>query len=222
MGYIYKITNTLNNKCYIGQTVKPVEKRFQQHKNNYTKSYFSQIALYKAFQKYGIENFNFESIEEVDNSQLNEKEIYWIKYYNSYYDGYNSTLGGRLVQLYDWDTDQIIELYMKLKSARKVAEELNCDHSTIDNILNINKIPRFSFAEQIGRTMYLRKDGQEFQFSSPDAAAKWLIENNLVQSKNVRCVRNYLTNNYLKKKPYYGYEIDYESKIQSVPLVTEE
>lgn len=51
---------------------------------------------------------------------------------------------------------------MKLKSARKVAEELNCDHSTIDNILNINKIPRFSFAEQIGRTMYLRKDGQEF------------------------------------------------------------
>lgn len=222
MGYIYKITNTLNNKCYIGQTVKPVEKRFQQHKNNYTKSYFSQIALYKAFQKYGIENFNFESIEEVDNSQLNEKEIYWIKYYNSYYDGYNSTLGGRLVQLYDWDTDQIIELYMKLKSARKVAEELNCDHSTIDNILNINKIPRFSFAEQIGRTMYLRKDGQEFQFSSPDAAAKWLIESNLVQSKNVRCVRNYLTNNYLKKKPYYGYEIDYESKIQSVPLVTEE
>ena len=222
MGYIYKITNTLNNKCYIGQTVKPVEKRFQQHKNNYTKSYFSQIALYKAFQKYGIENFNFESIEEVDNSQLNEKEIYWIKYYNSYYDGYNSTLGGRLVQLYDWDTDQIIELYMKLKSARKVAEELNCDHNTIDNILNINKIPRFSFAEQIGRTMYLRKDGQEFQFSSPDAAAKWLIESNLVQSKNVRCVRNYLTNNYLKKKPYYGYEIDYESKIQSVPLVTEE
>lgn len=57
MGYIYKITNNLNNKIYIGQTVKTVEKRFQQHKNNSNKSYFSHIVLYKAFNKYGIENF---------------------------------------------------------------------------------------------------------------------------------------------------------------------
>lgn len=41
MGYIYKITNTLNNKIYIGQTVKTVQKRFTQHKNNANKSYFS-------------------------------------------------------------------------------------------------------------------------------------------------------------------------------------
>lgn len=65
----------------------------------------------------------------------------------------------------------------------------------------------------MGKTIYLRKENKEFKFSSPDAAARWLIENNLVKSKNIRCVRNYLTNNYLKKKLYYGYEIDYESKI---------
>ena len=41
MGYIYKITNKVNGKIYIGQTVKTVEKRFQQHKNNSNKSYFS-------------------------------------------------------------------------------------------------------------------------------------------------------------------------------------
>lgn len=213
MGYIYKITNTINGKNYIGQTIKSIEKRFSQHKNNYTKPYFEHLALYKAFRKYGIENFTFEPIEEIDNEKLDEREIYWIKEYNSYYNGYNSTLGGRLIQLYDWDIDQIINLYMELKSARKVAEKLGCDHSTIDNLLNANKVPRFSAAEQMGKTMYLRKDEKEFKFSSPDAAARWLIENNLVQSKNVRCVRNYLTNNYLKKKPYYGYEIDYESKI---------
>lgn len=76
MGSIYKITNTINNKVYIGQTIKPVEKRFQQHKNNYTKPYFSQLVLYKAFNKYGIENFTFEEIEKVDNNMLDEREKY--------------------------------------------------------------------------------------------------------------------------------------------------
>ena len=51
MGYIYKITNTLNGKIYIGQTVKSLQKRFTQHKNNSNKPYFSQIVLYKAFNK---------------------------------------------------------------------------------------------------------------------------------------------------------------------------
>ena len=53
MGYIYKIQNLINGNVYIGQTVKPVEKRFQQHRNNYDKPYFSQLILYKAFKKYG-------------------------------------------------------------------------------------------------------------------------------------------------------------------------
>ena len=39
MGFIYKITNKLNNKIYIGQTIKTVNKRFQQHKNNSNKDY---------------------------------------------------------------------------------------------------------------------------------------------------------------------------------------
>jgi len=51
--------------------------------------------LYKAFNKYGIENFTFEEIEQVDNSILDEREKYWIEYYDSYFNGYNSTLGGR-------------------------------------------------------------------------------------------------------------------------------
>lgn len=61
--------------------------------------------------------------------------------------------------------------------------------------------------------MFLRKDGVEYSFTSPNAAAEWLIANKYVKSNNLRCVRNYLTNNYLKNRTYYGYEIDYESKI---------
>lgn len=88
--------------------------------------------------KYGIDNFSCEEIEEVENKQLDEREKYWIKYYNSYYDGYNSTIGGRLVELYDWDVEDIIEKYHQLKSARKVAKIIGCDHNTIDRILNAN------------------------------------------------------------------------------------
>ena len=84
MGYIYKIENQINHKVYIGQTIKSLNKRFSQHKNNYTKPYFSQIHLYRAFKKYGIENFSFEKIERVNDEDLDEREKYWIAYYNSY------------------------------------------------------------------------------------------------------------------------------------------
>ena len=212
MGYIYKITNMLNGKVYIGQTIKTLEKRFSQHKNNYTKPYFSQLILYKAFNKYGIENFSFEGIEEVPNKDLDDREKYWIEYYDSYLDGYNSTIGGRLVQLYNWDVDDIIEKYNELKSARKVAEYYGCDHSTIDSILNSNGVKRFTAAEQISKPIFLNKDNQELRFETTTEAAKWLIKNKKVKSNNVRCVRQYLTNNYLKGRTYYGYEISYESK----------
>ena len=54
---IYKITNTLNNKIYVGQTKYPIEKRFLQHSKSLT-------PLGRAIQQYGIENFTFEVIEE--------------------------------------------------------------------------------------------------------------------------------------------------------------
>lgn len=171
MGYIYKITNVINNKMYIGQTVKTVEKRFTQHKNNSNKSYFSQIALYKAFNKYGIENFKCETIEEISNELLDEREKYWIEYYDTYFDGYNSTLGGRLVQLYNWDIDDIIERYMILKSARAVERELGCSHGTVDNILNAHNVKRFTLNEQQSKPIYLYKNGEELKFDTTTKAA---------------------------------------------------
>ena len=223
MGYIYKITNKINNKCYIGQTIKNYEERFRQHQLNYTKEYFSQIVLYQAFKKYGIENFNFEPIEEVEKNQLDEREKYWIKYYDSYYNGYNSTLGGRLVELYDWDETAIIQRYMELKSARKVARELGCDHSTIDKILNRNKIKRFSLAESAGRgTTIIENENIKKSFPCPSECAQWLIDNNYTKSKNLENVTHYLRDCIKKEKMYCNFKVYYENKIQSAPLVTME
>ena len=90
---IYKITNKINNHCYIGQSVN-IEHRFQEHKKPYNWKRESTKALYQAFQKYGLNNFTFEIIEECNEKQLDEKEQYWIQYYNSYKNGYNMTSGG--------------------------------------------------------------------------------------------------------------------------------
>lgn len=213
MGYIYKITNKVNNKVYIGQTIKTVKKRFQQHKNNSNKSYFSQIVLYKAFNKYGIENFICEEIEEVPNDLLDKREIYWIDYYDSYFNGYNSTLGGRTTSLYNWDVDDIIDKYMKLKSARKVAEQIGCDHSSIDKILNDNHVPRFTAAQQQSQPVICKKENSELWFESTTAAAEYFIENKISKRTNIKSLRQDINNRIHTGKTLFGYKIYYESKI---------
>ena len=88
---IYKITNTINNKIYIGQSVN-IAKRWTQYKNIY--DYTIKTPIIKAIEKYGINNFKFEIIETCSIEDLDEREIYWIKYYDSNKTGYNVTAGG--------------------------------------------------------------------------------------------------------------------------------
>lgn len=213
MGYIYKIQNLINGNVYIGQTVKLVEKRFQQHRNNYDKPYFSQLTLYKAFKKYGLDNFSFEMLEKVDNDKLDEREKYWIDYYDSYKNGYNMTLGGRLVELYKWDLQEILDLYHLHKSARKVAEIIGCDHSTIDHLLNANNIPRYSRGEQFNKIVCLEKQGKVEKFNSTREAAQWLIDNHYSKTNKVKVVIASIGYAVRKNETYLNFTIYYESKI---------
>ena len=90
---IYKITNQINGKVYIGQS-NDIQRRWQEHKNP-SKFLSSKKKLYEAFKEYGIENFSFEVLEECSREELDEKEIYYIEYYDSFNDGYNLTTGGQ-------------------------------------------------------------------------------------------------------------------------------
>lgn len=91
---IYKITNNINQKSYIGKS-KNIEERWKEHLRPSSWKTQPTKVLYQAFNKYGIENFSFQIIEILsDYSQSNEKEKYWINFYNTYYNGYNSTQGG--------------------------------------------------------------------------------------------------------------------------------
>lgn len=89
--YIYKITNIVNNKKYIGQT-KDYKKRFSQHKTSLRKNKHCNPHLQKAWNKYGEKSFVFEVIEYTED--YNDREQYWIKYYKSDINGYNILHGG--------------------------------------------------------------------------------------------------------------------------------
>lgn len=89
--FIYKITNVINNKVYIGQTIRPIEERFKRHindsLNNILDTHFA-----RAIRKYGADNFIIEKIDFADSqNELNKKEQYWIRFYNSVINGYNET-----------------------------------------------------------------------------------------------------------------------------------
>ena len=89
---IYKSTNKLNNNSYIGKSI-DIERRYQQHLYD-DKWRPDTSGNDMAINKYGIENFTFEIIEECSEDQLNNRERYWIAYYDTYHNGYNRTVGG--------------------------------------------------------------------------------------------------------------------------------
>lgn len=87
---IYKVENSVNNKCYVGQTITTLETRFKKHRH-------TGNALYNAIKKYGKDNFTIVEIERcISKEHLDEREEYWIKKLNTLSpNGYNLRTGGR-------------------------------------------------------------------------------------------------------------------------------
>ena len=136
-GFIYKITNTINGKSYIGQTIQNVKERFYQHCATKCSKAVSNMAIHRAIKKYGKSNFTVEVIEEIDSANLNDRERYWIKYYNSYNNGYNSTKGGQdgCKPFKDLDVESIIKEYNTGKSLRTLGTIFKVDKQTIKDLL---------------------------------------------------------------------------------------
>lgn len=208
---IYKITNNINNKCYIGQTIKSADERWKEHKAHAFGAHKNDVkkSLYCAMRKYGIENFSFEVLQDnIDNyEQLDKAEIYWISFYNSFLYGYNETQGGQLYHTYLPNKD-IINDYMKTKSARKTAINFGIDHATVDDILNRHNISRFTHRQATGKKIQISKDDFVKEFDSVKDCAEWFVQQSFCKTNKIESVRTSLKQVRRENKPYYGYKIE--------------
>lgn len=143
MGKIYKIVNDINSKIYIGKTTRTLQIRFEQHINNDSNN---RSAIHAAIKKYGQEHFQIILIQDdIPDELLNERERYWINFFNSYRDGYNLTAGGDGRSLSNKEIQDIRELWELGLSCYEISNKLNIPHSTIYH--RIREYPDFDAKE---------------------------------------------------------------------------
>jgi len=157
---IYKITNTINMKYYIGSSVH-IEKRFREHKHGLRNNCHKNPYLQNAWNKYGENNFIFEVIENCDKVMLIEREQYYLDSTQCYTDivGYN------------------INIIANSPLGRKISEEMLKKYKTI---YKNNRPPEWAWKKSINamkKKVVLIKDNDEIFFESIRDAARYLNVN---------------------------------------------
>lgn len=132
MAYIYLISNDINNKLYVGKTVSTIDTRYNKHISEAFTQY-SEYAIHRAMRKYGINHFKVTEIEQCSLEEVSDREKYWIKYYDSYNNGYNETQGGEGNLKYDYDI--IYSLFLSGMTQKEIAQKLGCEKHTITRAL---------------------------------------------------------------------------------------
>lgn len=188
MSYIYKITNNINNKIYVGKTNLSIQKRFQQHCRDYKKKSTEKRPLYQAMQKYGIEHFYIEKIEECSPELASEKEQYWIAFYKGYEQGYNATRGGDGKQLFNHF--EIAKELIKNPYPKKVADKIGCSVGLVYIVAKEYKIQIKNYGQKNVNSkknvhQYDKITKQYIQtFDSTQKAAEWLKNNMIITTIN--------------------------------------
>ncbi len=136
--------------------------------------------------KYGIENFYIEQIEETDFPE--ERERYWIEYYGTFKNGYNATLGGDGKPYLDYDL--VVTTYKQMKNMDAVAKLLHISNDSVAKILRERNEQIYSSTEVVRKqfskivNMYDLNDNYIQTFPNLHAAAQYMIDNNLTNCKS--------------------------------------
>ena len=210
MAYIYKITNLINNKIYIGKTLQTIEKRFKEHCKDYLKREEEKRPLYSAMKKYGINNFKIEQVEECDENLIDERERYWIEYYDSFKNGYNATLGGDGKAYVN--RQLVINTYNETQNCAKTAELCKIHITTVYKILEENNIQRKSSQqiakETLSKAIFMLNLQNEklLSFESMTEAAQYLKDNNKAKG-DIKGIRSHIRDVCKgKRQTAYGYK----------------
>ena len=182
MAFIYKITNDINNKIYIGKTeLSKPENRWKEHLQDYKRRRCEKRPLYDAMNKYGTKHFHFEVIEETDSPE--EREKFWIKKLRTYvgFDdckGYNATLGGDGKSYLNLNENEVVKYHTE-EACYVIGETANyfhVDRVTIKRILSKNNIPWLKSKDAVRLKVY-EKHGGVYQVSKKTRLILNIFEN---------------------------------------------
>lgn len=204
---IYKITNKLNGKSYIGQTKRTLEERIRNHK-----AYINQLdctyKLYEAIRKYGWENFEVSVVCYCSSQEeLDQKEIEYISYYDTINNGYNMGAGGRINVMSSPEVKLKHDLKMRTEEVRqKISESMKIlraetgfseeTRKKISESLKGNK--NFFGHKRKPESILKTAEGTKKHISCQDVlgnihtfkgvkiAAQWLLDNNITKCTTVK------------------------------------
>lgn len=191
--FIYKIKCLVNGKIYIGQT-KEGRKRWTQHKWCLNKNKHYNFELQNDWNKYNENNFVFEIIEKTTKELLNEKEQYWIAYYNSDISGYNKDNGGKPTakEVYQYDFDgNFVNKYDSIYNVEKYGF----------NVANV-----YSICERDGKYKTHKNSIWSYKTMTKEEIDKYIKDNNINKytSKDTTPKKIYsydLNGNFIKEYP---------------------
>lgn len=130
-GIIYCITNTINQKKYIGKSFSTIEKRFKEHLSDSNKKRCNNRPLYKAISKYGKEYFTIELLGTFPEKELIAKEMEFIQKYDTYKKGYNATLGGDGKKHLNLSKEELEKVLKDSLNINQASKKLNIDSKTL-------------------------------------------------------------------------------------------
>lgn len=194
MAFIYVITNNINGKQYVGKTNDSIEKRFKEHISDSRRERCEKRPLYSAMNKYGVEHFSIEELEECSSEEAPTREAYWIDKLNTYHYGYNATRGGDGKQLYNYK--KIADKYLQLQSMQKTAQFFHCDLFTVKTACLNEGVSLLTRKEIAAREKYnkplvsvSKETGEKSYFFSISEAAHWIVDNNYAKTKNISSIK---------------------------------
>ena len=198
---IYKITNEVNGKVYIGQTIRSIKKRWWEHKDDMSKS---ELPLYRAMRKYGVDNFTIEEIDGANSkSELNYKEVHYMYKFNSLdkNSGYNLRMGGSNGGHSQETRDKISKVQMGKKAKKSTKQKMSKTHKKrMENPELRKRISQTLRKTSTLKKPIVRSDGVEFESISECARQMGTTSPDLWATLNG------------KRKTHKGYSFKYLDK----------
>ena len=206
MAYIYCVKNDVNEKVYIGKTARTVDIRFKEHiKDARSKRHNSK--LHRAMNKYGIEHFYYEVLEQCLEEESSDREQYYIKKYDSVKNGYNISYGGEGESQTDFA--QLEELFLQGYTFKEIANITGHTEKTVSCRLRSAgyESPIGSIGQPSGYTGKGKKIAFEnMEFNSLTELAKFLQQNvDVFKEKQINTIIQGISRSSKTGTQYYGY-----------------